>query len=116
MHKLSPSFGVGLQSRYFVLRATAPRTAELMYFESKDDYINCNGNLAIMANTRKGSIICGQIQNIAVNTNARPNKTEILITMDSTTAKKVEYQLYSGSETDARAWDVAIRQAIKDYN
>ena len=115
LHKLSPTFGVGLQSRYFVLRNTAPKTVELMYFESKDDYIGCNGNLANLANTKKGSILCGEIQNIVINSNVKPNKTQILITMDSTSSKRVEYELYSGSESDATEWVAAIRKAIKDH-
>ena len=115
MHKLSPSFGVGLQSRYFALKGTAPRTAELMYFESKQDFDSCQGNLATMANNRKGSIICGEIQDIVIDTNVKPNKVQILITMNSTTSKRVAYHLYTGSESDASAWVAAIRKAIKDF-
>ena len=114
LHKMSPSFGVGLQSRYFVLRQTSPKIVELMYFEKKEDYYSCGENLAAIANTRKGTIKCSEIQNIALDPYVIPNKFQILITMDSNSSHKTEYQLFSGSANDANAWITEIRKAIKD--
>ena len=102
LDKLSPSFGVGMQSRYFVLLSGVSKAPELIYYEKKEDYMQRLKS--------KGKISCAGIQGVQLK--ADKGKFNLSIQMDEHHNNRT-YELYTNSQDEAKEWEIQISEAVR---